>query len=43
LIERAESAVGTPAERQAVYIKAERILCQQEAIVIPVLHHYIDY
>ena len=35
------AAIGDPAERQALYIEAERIVCQQEAAVIPLFHFHI--
>jgi serine/threonine protein kinase len=38
LIARAADAAGDPATRQRLYIQAEQILCQQEAVVIPLFH-----
>jgi oligopeptide transport system substrate-binding protein len=35
LVERAKNSYD-PAERQALYIQAERILCEQEAAVLPI-------
>jgi oligopeptide transport system substrate-binding protein len=43
LIEQAARPSVSPNERQALYIEAEKILCELETIVIPVIHHYIDY
>ena len=43
LLEQATAPNLTPIDRQALYIQAERILCEQETIVIPVIHHYIEY
>jgi ABC-type oligopeptide transport system substrate-binding subunit len=37
LIDRASS--GTSARRQALYIEAERLLCETEAAVIPIIHN----
>lgn len=39
LVERAKNSYD-PAQRQELYIQAERILCEQEAAVIP-LYHYV--
>jgi oligopeptide transport system substrate-binding protein len=40
LVEQA-AATNSPATRQIYYIQAERILCEQEAAVIP-LYHFIS-
>jgi oligopeptide transport system substrate-binding protein len=41
LIGRAATS-NDPAERQALYIQAERILCETEAAVIPIYHYYYN-
>ena len=38
LINQAEQAASDPAGRQALYIEAKRILCEQEVYVIPATH-----
>ncbi|MFZ5918569.1 MAG: protein kinase domain-containing protein [Chloroflexota bacterium] len=38
LIEQAAAAAGDPPSRQRLYIQAERILCQEEAVIIPLFH-----
>jgi hypothetical protein len=42
LVEQASAATNDPAKRQALYIQAERILCEQEAAVIPIYHSYLE-
>jgi oligopeptide transport system substrate-binding protein len=42
LVEEAAAAADDPATRQALYIKAERILCEQEAVIIPLYHYYLS-
>jgi hypothetical protein len=42
LIDQAEALAGDPAARQALYIEAERILCEQEAVIIPLYHYYME-
>ena len=37
LVDRAAKA-GDPAERQELYIRAERLLCETEAAVVPIFH-----
>jgi hypothetical protein len=43
LIDQAEAAVGSPAQRQRLYLQAERRLCEQDTFIIPLLHHYLDH
>jgi tetratricopeptide (TPR) repeat protein len=38
LIDEAAALAEDPAARQALYIEAERILCQEEAVIIPLYH-----
>ena len=38
LIEQAAAAADNPPRRQVLYIQAERILCEQEAAIIPLYH-----
>ena len=38
----ASDALDDPATRQRMYIDAERILCEQEAIIIPVSYRSIQ-
>lgn len=38
LVEDAQAAADDPPLRQALYIQAERILCEQEAAIIPLWH-----
>jgi tetratricopeptide (TPR) repeat protein len=38
LLEEGLALVGDPVARQAVYIQAERILCEQEAFIVPLYH-----
>ncbi|MFZ0544523.1 MAG: protein kinase, partial [Candidatus Promineifilaceae bacterium] len=38
VVEEAAAAAGDPAMRQVLYIQAERILCEEEAAVIPLFH-----
>jgi hypothetical protein len=38
LVLQARAAASEPSERQKLYIQAERVLCEQEAAVIPVYH-----
>jgi ABC-type transport system substrate-binding protein/uncharacterized ubiquitin-like protein YukD len=40
LVEQAAVAANDPARRQVLYIQAERILCEQEAAIIPIYHSY---
>jgi len=40
LVEQASAAANDPAKRQVLYIQAERILCEQEAAIIPIYHSY---
>jgi outer membrane protein assembly factor BamD (BamD/ComL family) len=40
LVEAGAAAAGNPAARQALYIQAERILCEQEAVIIPLYHFH---
>jgi len=40
LVEQAAAAAGDPAARQALYIQAERVLCEQEAAIIPLFHYH---
>jgi formylglycine-generating enzyme required for sulfatase activity len=40
LVEEGVAAADSPATRQALYIQAERILCEQEAVIIPLYHYY---
>jgi ABC-type oligopeptide transport system substrate-binding subunit len=37
LVERAAS-LSDPAERQSLYVQAERILCEAETAIIPLYH-----
>jgi ABC-type oligopeptide transport system substrate-binding subunit len=37
LVDRA-AAMTDPVERQALYIQAERLLCETEAAIIPIYH-----
>jgi oligopeptide transport system substrate-binding protein len=41
LVEQA-ATLGDPATRQALYIQAERILCEDEAAIIPVYHYTVS-
>lgn len=41
LVEQAAAAANDPATRQALYIQAERILCEQETAVIPIYHYFV--
>jgi oligopeptide transport system substrate-binding protein len=41
LVEQA-AAASDPATRQALYIQAERILCEQEAAVIPIYYYSVE-
>ena len=43
MLDQATELVDKPDERQAIYIRAERFLNEEETLVIPVLHHYIEY
>jgi oligopeptide transport system substrate-binding protein len=42
LIDEAEALADDPAARQALYIEAERILCEQESVIIPLYHYYSE-
>jgi hypothetical protein len=42
LIEGAKDAADDPSTRQALYIQAEYILCEDEALIIPLVHHVLD-
>jgi serine/threonine protein kinase len=41
IVEQAEAKAANPALRQQLYIRAERILCEQEAAIIPLYHYHI--
>jgi ABC-type oligopeptide transport system substrate-binding subunit len=38
LLEEGLALVSNPAARQTKYIQAERILCEQEAFIVPLYH-----
>jgi len=39
LIQEASTEFRNPAARQLLYIQAERILCEQEVVIIPIFHY----
>jgi serine/threonine protein kinase len=41
IVEQAEAKAANPALRQQLYIRAERILAEQEAAIIPLYHYHI--
>ena len=41
IVEQAEAKAANPALRQQLYIRAERILSEQEAAIIPLYHYHI--
>lgn len=42
LVIQARQGAGDPAARQDLYIRAERILCEEEAAVIPLYHYFVQ-
>jgi formylglycine-generating enzyme required for sulfatase activity/ABC-type branched-subunit amino acid transport system substrate-binding protein/Flp pilus assembly protein TadD/predicted Ser/Thr protein kinase len=42
LVEDAVAAADRPTARQALYIQAERILCEEEAVIVPLYHWYTE-